>query len=121
MFLETRKIGNRIKFYLIHSYRVGNRIKRISCYLGSNLKETELSAVQEKAERYILEQLKERNILEFELTPAEIKEFKKYDRKIGIHHVQPSAGEKFTEEHTYDTNAIEGSPVSRAADMGRLH
>ncbi|MBI2145735.1 Fic family protein [Candidatus Woesearchaeota archaeon] len=121
MFLETRKIGNRTKFYLVHSYRVGKRIKRISCYLGSDLGEAELSAVREKAERYIVEQLKERNILEFELTPAEIQEFKKYDQKIKIHHLHPQAWEKFIEEFTYNTNAIEGSTVPRTDVRALLH
>lgn len=112
MFLEIRGRGKRKKFYLVHSYREQAKIKRISCYLGSNLDEKRLLELKKRAEQYILGEIKERSILEFELTTEEIKEFKNYEPEIKISHLQTTDWKRFTEEFTYNTNAIEGSTVA---------
>ncbi len=112
MFIEIRERGKSKKFYLVHSYRENGKIKRISRYLGSNLNEKKLSELRKRAEQHISEEIKERSILEFELTKKEIKEFKKYGREIKISHLQKSDWKKFTEDFTYNTNAIEGSTVA---------
>ena len=111
MFIEIRKRGKRKKFYLVHSYRDEDKIKRISRYLGSNLNEKKLRELKKRAEQHIIEEIKERSILEFELTSEEIKSFQKYEKNIEIKHLQTPDWEKFTEDFTYNTNAREGSTV----------
>jgi len=110
MFIEKRKQGKKTKYYLIHSYRLGKKTKRISRYLGSNLSEKELKRLKARAKQIIIEQIKE-HILSFELTKEELDTYKKFDRKIKIRHLQKLDWNQFTEEFTYDTNAIEGSTV----------
>ena len=121
MFIEVRKQGKHRKFYLVHSYRAGGAIKRVSRYLGSNLREKEVLRLRMRAEQHILETIKEKNILEFELTKEEIGWFKKYEKNIVISHFQTlglsglkTGWKKFTQEFTYNTNAIEGSTVARS-------
>ncbi|MEA3430097.1 MAG: Fic family protein [Nanoarchaeota archaeon] len=111
MFLEIRKIGESKKYYLVHTYRIKSKVKRISRYLGSNLTKKELSQLQKQAEQEILEEIKEKNILEFELTKEEIEEYKKYEKDIKIQHLQKLNWKRFTANFTYNTNAIEGSTV----------
>ena len=111
MFIEIRKIGKIKKYYLIHSFRIGDKIKRISRFLGSNLNKKELEKLRKRAGQLILEEIKERNILEFELTKDEIKAYKHYEKDIKIIHLQKLDWKRFTEIFTYNTNAIEGSAV----------
>lgn len=113
MFLDVRKHGKNVKYYLAHSYRVGDKVKRISRYLGSNLSEEKLEKLRQRAEQLILQQTKERSIFEFELSKKEIKEYKRYDSRVAIEHFQKKLNWKeFTEEFTYNTNAIEGSTLA---------
>ncbi len=112
MFIEIREKGKSKKFYLVHSYRKKSKIKRISRYLGSNLNEKNLSELRSRAEQHILEKIKERSILEFELTTEEIETFKRYEKDIEVKHLQTSDWKKFTGDFTYNTNAIEGSTVA---------
>ena len=111
MYVEIRKKGKSKKYYLAHSYRVGDRVKKISRYLGSNLSEKELDRLRRRAEELIKEEIKERNILEYELSKEEIELYKRYDGKIKIGHFQKYDWKKFTEIFTYNTNAIEGSTL----------
>ena len=112
MFLEIREIGKVKKYYLIHSYRERAKVRRISRYLGSNLSEKKLLELKARAEQHILEEIKERSILEFELTKKEIKAYKKYENHIEVKHLQTADWKQFTEDFTYNTNAIEGSTVA---------
>ena len=111
MFIEVRKRGKRKKYYLIHSYRAKDKVKRISRYLGSNLSERELQKLRAKAEQLILDLVKEKDIFEFELSKEEIRKFKAYEKPIKIEHLQNLDWERFTEQFTFNTNAIEGSIV----------
>ena len=117
MFIEKRKQGKKTKYYLIHTYRAGDDIKRISRYLGSDLKGNRLERLKERAEQLIREQIMERCILEGELSREEISFYSRFDRKIKITHFQD--WKRFTEEFTYNTNAIEGSTV-RKDEVKRL-
>lgn len=112
MFIEIREKGKSKKFYLVHSYREKGRIKRISRYLGSNLSEKKLLELKKRAEQHLLEEIKERSVLEFELTKEEIEAFKRYEKDIEVKHLQTPDWKKFTEDFTYNTNAIEGSTVA---------
>jgi len=112
MFLEIREIGKVKKYYLVHSYRERAKVRRISRYLGSNLSKKKLLELKARAEQHILEEIKERSILEFELTKKEIKAYKKYENHIEVKHLQTADWKQFTEDFTYNTNAIEGSTVA---------
>ena len=112
MFIEIRKKGKSKKYYLIHTYREKGKVKRISQYLGSNLNEEKLQELKKVAGQHILEEIKERSILEFELTKKEIEEYKKYGVDIKVKHLQTLNWKRFTEDFTYNTNAIEGSTVA---------
>lgn len=113
MFIEKREHGKNSKYYLIHTYRQGDSIKRVFRYLGSNLSKKDLEKLSKRAEVLILEQIKDRNILNFELSSEEVDFYKKYDKKIEIEHFQKKVNwERFTNEFVYNTNAIEGSTVS---------
>src|SRR3989344_2648351 len=106
MFIETRKQGKKTKYYLIHSYRIENKIKRISRYLGSNLNKKDIQRLKKRAKELILEQVKDKH--PFDLSEAKIKELKKYEKQIEIKHLD---WKRFTRDFTYNTNAIEGSKV----------
>ncbi len=110
MFIEIRKQGKKKKYYLVHSYRKEDKVSRVSRYLGSDLSGNELEKLRKRAEALILEQLK--GAFEHELSKDEIKEYWKFESKIGIEHLQKGIDWlRFTEEFTYNTNAIEGSAV----------
>ncbi|MGV8150249.1 MAG: Fic family protein [Candidatus Woesearchaeota archaeon] len=111
MFVEKRKQGRSINYYLVHSYRVGTSVKRISRYLGSNLDAKTLEKLRIGAEKIILEQVN-KSPYETELDIASIKKFKEYDIKLDIVHLQKVDWDRFTKEFTYNTNAIEGSTVA---------
>ena len=116
MYLEKRKQGKSIKYYLVHSYRDKvNRVKKIRRYLGSNLSEADLEKLSKRAEAIIKQQVEEfkTDIFEFSLSSKEIERLNKYSEKIGIHHLDRKDWERFTEDFVYNTNAIEGSTVLR--------
>ncbi|MBW2978369.1 Fic family protein [Candidatus Woesearchaeota archaeon] len=112
MFVEIRKRGRKKKYYLVHSFRAGDKVKRISRYLGSDLSERELERLKPRAEKIILEQVKEKSIFEFELSKREIEEYKKIEKPLKVEHLQRLDWLRFTENFTYNTNAIEGSTVA---------
>ncbi len=113
MFIETRKQGKKKKYYLVHAYRLGDAVKRISRYLGSDLDKKELESLKKKAEGQILKQIKEKNILQFEISKEEIDYYKRFELKLEIEHLQKKVEwKRFTEDFTYNTNAIEGSTVA---------
>lgn len=117
MYLEKRKVKSgkkiNIKYYLVHSYRVDNRVEKIRKYLGLNLSDKELNEKRKKAEEIILELLKEinTNVFSFSLTKKQIESLNKYDKKIKIHHLNKEELRNFTQDFVYNTNAIEGSTI----------
>ena len=60
MFLDIRMSGKKKKFYLIHTYRLGGKVQRISRYLGTDLKEPILSKLRAQAKKHIQEQMRQR-------------------------------------------------------------
>src|SRR3989344_2449619 len=111
MFIEKRKIGRLIKYYLVYSYRDKSKVKKIRRYLGSNITKTEIENAKKKAEGNIKKELGVLNteIFNFLLTKNKITKLNKYD--IQIHHFQSGEWKRFKEYFTYNTNAIEGSSV----------
>ncbi|MDD5528952.1 MAG: Fic family protein [bacterium] len=113
MYIEKRKFGKDAKYYLVHSYRGKNEVKKIRKYLGINLSTGKLKQEKKKAEREIKTKLKELStqIFNFSLSKKQIEKLNNYDKKIKIHHLEGWDWKKFTEQFTYNTNAIEGSTV----------
>lgn len=111
MYIEKRKLGKSIKYYLVHSYREKGKVKKLRRYLGVNLKEKELKKAKQQAEQEIRSELQKLSteIFHFSLTKNQIDKLNKSD--INIHHLQGWSWELFTEQFTYNTNAIEGSTV----------
>lgn len=119
MYIEKRKQGKSIKHFLVHSYREKGKIKKLRRYLGVNLKEKEIIKAKHKAEQEIKKELEQLSteIFHFSLTKNQIGKLNKFD----IHHLQGWDWELFTEQFTYNTNAIEGSTVQLEEVHGILH
>ena len=113
MYLEERKSGNKVKYYLVHSYREKDKVKKIRKYLGVNLSKEELEKRRKHAEKFILEIIEGFNIeiFNFKLTKNQIEKLNEYDKQIKIQHLSDFNWTLFTDEFVYNTNAIEGSDV----------
>ncbi|MBU0959030.1 MAG: Fic family protein [Nanoarchaeota archaeon] len=114
MYIEKRKSGKSIKYYLVHSYRDKERVEKIRKYLGANLSKEELEKARKKAEKKIKELLEKINtdVFLFSLTKKQIETLNKYSDKIDIVHLSDKEWEIFTQDFVYNTNAIEGSIVT---------
>ena len=123
MYIEKREIGKSIKYYLVYSYREKNKVKKIRRYLGLNLSAEELEASKQKAEKQIKDELDRLNteVFNFTLSKNEIERLNKYDKKIRIHHLAEWDWKRFTEQFTYNTNAIEGSVIQLGEIPKILH
>ena len=115
MFIERRKAGRSIKYYLIHSYREEGEVRKIRRYLGQNLAKGQLKEEQEKAKSRILGLLEEltTEVFLFRLTKGQIKKLNAWSSKIRIAHFDQRQWQRFTEEFVFNTNAIEGSTIRR--------
>lgn len=123
MYVEKREIGNKVKYYLVHSYREKKKVKKIRKYLGQNLTKAELEEAKNRAKKHILKLLQELSteVFLFTLTKKQIEKLNKYEDKIKIVHFDQKEWQRFTEEFVYNTNAIEGSTVQREEVPKILH
>jgi Fic family protein len=118
MYLEKRKQGKKIKYYLAHSFREGGKIHKIRKYLGIDLDDIVLKERKEKAERLILEEIELYTIIQDPLKiklPERIIEFVKNlekEEELKVFHLSEKQWEIFSELFTYSTNAIEGSELT---------
>ncbi|MFP4523918.1 MAG: Fic family protein [Candidatus Woesearchaeota archaeon] len=114
MFLEKRKSGKSIKYYLVHSFRdERDKVVKLRRYLGTNLSEKQLEKLSKRAEEILEEQAKEfkTDVFDFSLTDKQLRSLNKFDDKLEIVHFDERQWRRFTEEFVYNTNAIEGSTV----------
>jgi len=113
MFVEKRKSGKNIKYYLVHSYKDKGITKKIRRYLGQNLTKNKLSELKLKAEKIIKLQIQELNteVFNFFLTLAQINSLNRLDNKIKIVHFDKYQIKSFENQFIFNTNAIEGSEV----------
>jgi len=113
MYIEKRKFGKSVKYYLVHSYRKKGEVEKIRRYLGVGLPAEELERRKRIAEKIILEIIEEFNteIFNFSLSEKKIEELNRYDKQIKIYHLETPDWKRFTEDFVYNTNAIEGSTV----------
>lgn len=122
MYLEKRKAGKNVKYYLVHSYRENNRVEKIRRYIGSNLTEKELEEKRLKAEKIIEKIIEKINtrVFFFRLTKKQVALINKEDHKIRVVHLNKREWKRFTEKFVYNTNAIEGSTVQEEEVPGIL-
>lgn len=119
MYIEKRKEGKTIKYYLAHSFREGKKIHKIRKFLGKNINEQELKERREKAEKIILEEIRKYKIisdpLQKPLSKEEIEFISKLEKKqeLRIFHLSEKQWKQFSELFTYNTNAIEGSDLDQ--------
>lgn len=118
MYIETRTEGKRKKYYLVHSLRKGDKVRKIRVYLGADLSKKQLKEKRKLAEKILLKRIEIADIIRDPyitvLSPKELNELKSLEVKstIEIKHLTEDDWIKFTEAFTYDTNAIEGSSVT---------
>jgi len=114
MYIEKRKSGKSVKYYLVHSYRDEGKVEKIKRYLGNNLSKEELEKKRERAGEIILELLEEINtrVFFFTLTKKQVEVLNKYSDKVNVVHLSEREWENFMEDFVYNTNAIEGSMVT---------
>ena len=119
MYVEKRKSGKRIKYFLAHSYREGLKVHKFRKYLGQDLAKEKLSERKQIAEKLILEEIHRyiiiKDPLHFELSEEEIKKIKALEKEIPlkIAHLSEQDWKEFSKIFTYNTNAIEGSKLSQ--------
>lgn len=119
MHIEKRKVGNREKYYLSHSYREGKKVHKIRKFLGKDIDDVTLKERVEKAKKLILEEIEQYKLIEDPLkTPLSEKEIKwiedlEKDVDLKIAHLSEKDWEYFSEIFSYNTNAIEGSQLTK--------
>ena len=119
MYIEKRKEGKGLKYYLSHSFREGNKVHKIRKFLGKNINEQEVKERVEKARKIILEEISQYKIisdpLRIPLSEKEINFIKKLQvsQKLKITPLSEKQWRLFSELFTYDTNAIEGSELNQ--------
>lgn len=110
VFVEERKDGNNIRYYLVKTFREKGKVKKKSIFLGTDLNKMQLAKLKEDA-------MVELGEIDFEkvLSKEEIKEFEEIKRKLNKE-IENFASESFYQhfitEYTYDSNAIEGSSLT---------
>ncbi len=118
MNIEIRKRRNKKLYYLSHSFRDNGSVRKVRRFLGSDLSEKEIEKLRVNAEAAIIKQVEEykkiRDPLHTILSEDECKSIETLvsNRDIKVEHLSEDEWTKFTENFTYDTNAIEGSAIT---------
>jgi len=117
MHLEVRERNGLKKYYLAHSFRVGGNVRKVRVYLGADLSAEDLKLKRKRAEAELKERLKERRAIRDPFvtapSPSDLKELETLEARgeLRVLHLSKLDWDRFKEAFTYDTNAIEGSPV----------
>ena len=118
MYIEKRKFGGKLKYYLAHSFREGNKVHKFRKYLGLNLESKMLEERKNIAQKLILEEINKYKIVKdpllVELSDREVARVKAIEAKIPvkISHLSEEQWIAFSKIFTYNTNAIEGSRLN---------
>jgi Fic family protein len=119
MHIEKRKVGKQEKYYLSHSYREGIKVHKIRKFLGKDIDDITLKERVEKARKIILEEIEQYKLIEdplkTPLTEKEIKWIEELEKNIElkITHLSEKDWIYFSEIFSYNTNAIEGSQLTK--------
>ncbi len=125
MHIETRVNGGGKKYYLAHSIREGDGVKKIRVYIGANLTTEELEEKRSQAEATLRERVKKTRQISDPfmtvLTPADLKELETLEARGDLHisHLSEPDWDRFKQAFTYDTNAIEGSRIE-SGEVGEI-
>ena len=118
MYIEKRKVKEKIKYYLTHSFREGNKVHKIRKFLGIGLKSEKLKERLEIAKKLISDEINQYKIIsnpmKYPLSEKEITFIKSLEikEKLKIFHLSENNWKVFSEIFTYNTNAIEGSELN---------
>lgn len=118
MHIEIQKRGGKKHYYLAHSYRIGDKVRKVRKYLGVNISKAEVKERQEKFKTLINRETEEYKKISDPfrtvLSEKDLKIIENLIQKadIKISHLSDKDWEHFTEHFAYDTNAIEGSTVT---------
>lgn len=119
MHIEVRELKGITHYYLAHSYRKLGKTSKVRVYLGHDLSKSELKKRSKAARVRVNERLVAlegiadpyRTVLSSQ-EAAGLKMLKPAGR-IKLSHLSDEDWLKFTENFTYDTNAIEGSSIDQ--------
>lgn len=117
--MEIRLVNGKKKYYLAHSLRVNSKVRKVRVFLGTDLSQQEVAKLAKAAGARLEEKIQSARRIgdpyRTVLSPQEIEEITLFTTKVEIKlaHLSEEDWKNFTEEFTYDTNAIEGSTVSR--------
>ena len=112
MHVEKRKVEKRIKYFLAHSYREGQKVHKFRKYLGQDLKPNLLEERKKIAEKLVLEEIHKYKIikdpLKVELSQEELISIRNLESQIPLKviHLSEANWKKFSKIFTYNTNAI---------------
>jgi fido (protein-threonine AMPylation protein) len=115
--IEIREKKGSKKYYLAHSFRNGDSVKKVRVFLGRDLTNEALELREKNAEAELKQRVKEAKAIHDPyitvLSPIELKELATLEARgeLRVRHLSESDWTKFKETFTYDTNAIEGSRV----------
>lgn len=112
MHIETRGRGKKKKFYLARSYRLGSKVRKDRVYLGTGLGREGLAQRHGIARRQLEE--RERLAGQWEIAFGRV-EARARKRRLG-----KREWERFVEEYSYNSNAMEGSSITRKEVLGML-
>lgn len=119
MFLEIREAARKKKYYLVHSFRHGKKVRKIRRYLGTNLNKAKLMELKKIAEKQIMQRVnafkKINDPLVEVLSDEEIQKIKELQEssQFEVFHLSEEEWQRFSEIFTYNTNAIEGSELNQ--------
>jgi Fic family protein len=119
MHIEIQTKKDRKHYYLAHAIREGQKVKKIRKYLGADLTPQQIEQKKPDAEEAIRTQIQEqkkiRDPLHAALTEKDLQQIQDLIQKteIKIRHLSEKDWNRFTEQFTYDTNAIEGSTITQ--------
>jgi len=112
-------VHGKTKYYLAHSFRSDSRVRKLRVFLGTDLGYEEVqrraAAARAKLEDRIRSAKEIGDPYRTVLSPDELKEITLLTTRVEMKlaHLSETDWARFTEEFTYDTNAIEGSKVSK--------
>jgi Fic family protein len=115
--LEIREKNGSKKFYLAHSFREGNRVRKVRVFLGTNLTDNALNLRKNNAQAELEQRIKEAKAIRDPfltvLSAVELKELETLEAsgELRVAHLSEADWTKFKQAFTYDTNAIEGSRI----------
>ena len=119
MFVEVREVGGKKKYYLVHSFRHDQKVRKIRRYLGTNLNKAKLRDLRQVAEKQIIQRVnafkKISDPLLEVLSEEEIQKIKELqdNSQFKVLHLSEEEWQRFSEVFTYNTNAIEGSELNQ--------